>query len=201
MRNAVRVGLVAAALSAVVPLAACTASDRASTATSEAAATVSSGPASEAPSQAPSAAPSATTAAGPACTAADIKVTGDVGKAPTVTIPDSCSPPAQLLTADLVQGSGPEVKAGGNVQMNYQLTAWSTKQKVDSSFDRGQPFPVQNVGQAHVIPGWNQGLVGMKQGGRRLLVIPPDLGYGPQGNGPIKPNETRVFVVDAVQVG
>jgi peptidylprolyl isomerase len=198
MRNAVRVGLVAVALSAVVPLAACTASDRASTATSEAAATASSGPASEPQS----AAPTATTPAGPACTAADIKVTGDVGKSPTVTIPDSCSPPPQLLTADLVQGSGAEVKAGANVLMNYQLTAWSTKQKVDSSFDRGQPFPVENVGQAKVIKGWNQGLIGMKQGGRRLLVIPPDLGYGPQGaGGDIKPNETLVFVVDAVQVG
>src|ERR671912_999919 len=73
-------------------------------------------------------------------------------------------------------------------------------QKFDASWDRGQPFPVQNVGRAQVIQGWNEGLVGMPPGSRRLLVIPPDLGYGPRGTGPIGLNETLAFVVDLVQV-
>ena len=86
--------------------------------------------------------------------------------------------------------------------MYYDLVTWSDKQEVDSSWMHQplQPFTVQPVGQAPVIQGWNDGLVGQKQGGRRLLIIPPDKGYGPQGNQGIKGNETLVFVVDAVTV-
>ncbi|AHH20729.1 peptidyl-prolyl cis-trans isomerase [Nocardia nova SH22a] len=161
---------------------------------------------SSAPSPTTAQVPAATTAAavpapshGRECTADDIGVTGGFGQAPTITIPDDCDPPTQLVTKDLVEGTGPEAQAGTPVEMNYSLVTWSDKKKLDSSFDRGQTFPL-TLGAGTVIPGWDQGLVGIKQGGRRLLIIPPNLGYGQGGQG-VKPNETLVFVTDAVKVG
>ena len=133
------------------------------------------------------------------CTADDVKTTGGFGQAPTITIPDDCDPPTHLVTKDLIPGTGPAAKTGDQVSMNYTLVTWSDKKKLDSSFDRHEPFPLQ-LGAGQVIPGWDQGLVGIQQGGRRLLIIPPNLGYGEGGNG-IKPNETLVFVTDAVKVG
>lgn len=133
------------------------------------------------------------------CTADDIAVEGGFGEKPTVTLPDDCAPPADLLIKDLVAGSGPEAELGGTVEADYLLVTWSNGVVLDNSFDRGQTFPVTPLGEAQVIQGWNDGLVGMQQGTRRLLVIPPDLGYGAGGNG-IAPNETLVFVVDAVSV-
>ena len=153
-------------------------------------------------STSPSTSPSeagTTEATGAACTADDIEVEGGFGDKPTITIPDDCSPPTPLLTKDLVTGSGPKAAEGGSVESNYHLVTWSDKQVLDSSFDRGQTFTVEPLGQAQVIAGWNQGLVGMQKGTRRLLVVPPDLGYGQGGQG-IAPNETLVFVVDAVNV-
>ncbi|MBF6243547.1 FKBP-type peptidyl-prolyl cis-trans isomerase [Nocardia elegans] len=151
-------------------------------------------------------APAATLAAaaptashGRECTADDIVVTGGFGQAPTITIPDNCDPPKQLVTKDLVEGTGPAAASGQPVEMNYSLVTWSDKKKLDSSFDRGQTFPL-TLGTGEVIQGWDQGLIGIKQGGRRLLIIPPDLGYGQGGQG-VKPNETLVFVTDAVKVG
>ena len=83
--------------------------------------------------------------------------------------------------------------------VNYVGVSWSTKKEFDASWGRS-PFPVENVGQAGVIAGWNEGLIGMKEGGRRQLIIPPDKAYGDTGQGDIKPGETLVFVVDAVKV-
>ncbi len=136
---------------------------------------------------------------GPECTIDDIKVEGAFGESPTVTIPDNCAPPTTLLSKDLVKGSGPAAKAGDTVDTNYQLTTWSDKTVLDSSFERGQTFPIEDLGNAPVIDGWNQGLMGIQKGTRRLLVIPPDLAYG-DGGGRMTPNETLVFVVDAVSV-
>ncbi|TDQ01112.1 peptidylprolyl isomerase [Labedaea rhizosphaerae] len=150
-------------------------------------------------------APTGTSAAGPTvadkpeCTAADIKVAGKFGAKPEVTIPDTCAPPTKLVIKDLSAGSGKKAAKGSTVQTNYLLVTWSDKQVLDNSFDRGQPFPIEDLGHAQVIDGWNKGMIGIKEGGRRLLIIPPDLGYGPGGNG-IQPNETLVFVVDAVKV-
>ena len=134
-----------------------------------------------------------------ACVADDITVSGAPGSKPVIAVPDTCSPPTQLLSKNLVVGAGPEVTPGVTMQTHYDLVTWSDKQELDSSWSRGEPFPLKNVGRAQVIDGWNEGLIGMKQGGRRLLVVPPDKGYGQGGNG-IRPNETLVFVVDAVQV-
>ena len=96
-------------------------------------------------------------------------------------------------------GDGPAAEAGGTVETNYHLVTWSDGEVLDSSFERGETFPLENLGQAPVIDGWNQGLIGIEEGARRLLVVPPDLGYGQGGNG-IKPDETLVFVIDAVSV-
>lgn len=134
------------------------------------------------------------------CTAADIGVSGDFGTAPKITLPDNCDPPKQLITKDLIAGTGPGAAAGQPLTMNYALITWSNGQKKDSSFDRGTPFQL-TLGGGQVIPGWDQGLIGVQQGARRLLIVPPDLGYGASGRSGIAPNETLVFVTDAVSVG
>lgn len=138
-------------------------------------------------------------ATGAECTVEDISVEGEFGAEPTIGIPDDCSPPSTLLSEDLVTGSGPAAEAGSNVEANYHLVTWSDRQVLDSSFARGAPFTVENLGQAMVIDGWNQGLIGIQKGTRRLLVVPPDLGYGQGGQG-VQPNETLVFVIDAVSI-
>ncbi|APE33694.1 peptidylprolyl isomerase [Nocardia mangyaensis] len=145
---------------------------------------------------------STTTAAartGLECTADDVVVDGGYGDVPTITIPDTCDPPTTLITKDLVPGDGPGAAAGQPLTMNYELVTWSNKETLDSSFQRGTPFQL-TLGAGQVIEGWDQGLLGVQQGARRLLIVPPDLGYGAGGNG-VAPNETLVFVTDAVQVG
>ena len=117
---------------------------------------------------------------------------------PTVEIPEG-EPPTQLLVEDLVVGDGTEVRAGANVDVHYVGVAWSTGKQFDASWDRGSTFTFP-LGAGQVIAGWDQGVAGMKVGGRRRLTIPPDLGYGSRGaGGVIKPNETLVFVVDLVR--
>jgi peptidylprolyl isomerase len=201
MRNATKILLV---LAAVVSAGACVNSEQASTEptgqpqytaprdteTEEAAE-------SESPETPTSEAP-----AGPECTVDDIAVAGEPGTAPQVTLPTTCSPPTALLSKDLVVGTGPEAAAGSTMEANYHLVTWSNGEVADSSFESGQTLPLENVGATEgLIPGWNEGIVGMHQGGRRLLVIPPDKGYGEQGRQPkVGPNETLVFVIEAVTV-
>jgi peptidylprolyl isomerase len=110
------------------------------------------------------------------------------------------APPKKLVVKDIVAGKGRPAKKGDRLTMQYVGVSWSTGEQFDASWDRGQPFPFQ-LGAQMVIPGWDKGMVGMRQCGRRLLVIPPDLGYGPAGQGPIAPNETLVFVVDLQKLG
>src|SRR5213596_2279882 len=100
---------------------------------------------------------------------------------------------------DLVVGTGPEAKTGQTVSVHY--TGWLTDgKKFDSSKDRGQPFSFP-LGAGRVIKGWDEGVAGMKVGGKRRLTIPPRLGYGDRGAGrDIKPGETLVFVVDLLKV-
>ena len=118
---------------------------------------------------------------------------------PNVTIPDS-PPPAELDIEELEVGSGTEAVAGANVTVHYVGVSWSTGDEFDASWDRGDPFSFP-LGRGHVIAGWDQGVAGMKVGGRRRLTIPPSLGYGASGaGGVIKPNETLVFVVDLLEV-
>jgi peptidylprolyl isomerase len=114
--------------------------------------------------------------------------------APTITVPKG-PPPGKLEVKDVIKGSGPVARAGSQLSVNYSGVSYSTGKVFDSSFKTGQPFPFQ-LGSGQVIPGWDQGLEGMRVGGRRQLTIPPALAYGPQGQGDIKPNETLIFQID-----
>jgi peptidylprolyl isomerase len=134
------------------------------------------------------------------CGADDVTVTGNVGRPPTIVIPNDCAAPTTLIVKDLTVGHGPAARSGDSLSVDYELVTWSNKKEADSSYDRGQPLDLA-LGQGQVIPGWDQGLVGVRQGGRRLLIIPPDLGYGAAGQPPtVAPDETLVFVTDAVTV-
>lgn len=108
----------------------------------------------------------------------------------------SGAPPKELVTNDLEEGTGPEAKAGDVVTVQYVGVNYKTGKEFDSSWSRSEPFSF-TLGAGEVIPGWDQGIEGMKVGGRRELIIPPELGYGTAGAPPaIPPNETLVFVVD-----
>ena len=118
---------------------------------------------------------------------------------PVIEIPDA-DPPTDLQVEDLTVGDGPEAVPGKQCTMQYVGHGWSTKSQFDASWDRGEPFTFQ-LGAGQVIGGWDQGVAGMKVGGRRRLTIPPELGYGSRGAGSaIKPGETLVFVVDLLGV-
>jgi peptidylprolyl isomerase len=109
-------------------------------------------------------------------------------------------PPAELQVDDLVVGDGAEATAGDTVVVQYVGVAWDSGEQFDASWDRGQPFAFP-LGQGHVIQGWDQGVEGMREGGRRMLTIPSELAYGSQGAGNvIGPDETLVFVVDLLEV-
>ena len=119
---------------------------------------------------------------------------------PEVTIPDSAAP-TELLIEDLEVGTGAEAVAGAVVHVHYVGVAWSTGAQFDASWDRGDTFDFR-LGAGQVIAGWDQGVAGMKIGGRRRLTIPPHLGYGAAGaGGVIKGNETMVLVVDLLNLG
>ena len=108
--------------------------------------------------------------------------------------------PTKLVIKDLKTGTGPAAKNGDLITVQYVGVDYKTGKQFDASWDRGQPFQFQLGGD--VIAGWNQGLVGMKAGGRRQLTIPPDLAYGPGGAPPdIGPNATLIFVVDLLKIG
>jgi len=130
--------------------------------------------------------------------AADLSPAGTAGKAPTVVVPPG-SPPTQLESADLITGTGPAAKTGDALTVQYVLATYSSRKTVQSSWT-SQPFTF-TLGQG-VIQGWDQGVVGMKVGGRRELIVPPSLGYGStaQGTG-IAANDTLVFIIDLVKIG
>jgi len=118
---------------------------------------------------------------------------------PEIDFPDG-PPPEDLVITDISVGSGAEATPGNQVRVHYVGVAHSTGEEFDASYNRGAPldFP---LGAGRVIAGWDQGVAGMKVGGRRQLVIPPHLAYGDRGaGGVIKPGETLIFVVDLVDV-
>jgi peptidylprolyl isomerase len=109
-------------------------------------------------------------------------------------------PPTELQITDIWEGDGPVASAGDKVQVHYVGVAFSTGEEFDASWDRGEALGFQ-LGVGQVIAGWDQGVQGMKVGGRRQLVIPPDLAYGDRGAGrAIAPGETLIFVCDLVSV-
>jgi peptidylprolyl isomerase len=118
---------------------------------------------------------------------------------PKVTVPKG-APPKQLEVKDLEEGTGAEAKAGDEVTVQYVGVNYKNGKEFDSSWSRSEPFPL-TLGAGSVIPGWEQGIEGMKVGGRRELIIPPELAYGETGYPPsIAPNETLVFVIDLLEV-
>ncbi|MEU7892067.1 FKBP-type peptidyl-prolyl cis-trans isomerase [Nonomuraea sp. NPDC049152] len=118
---------------------------------------------------------------------------------PEIDFPEG-NPPSDLEIVDIVEGDGPEAKSGQSVQVHYVGVSFSSGEEFDSSWNRGTPFEFP-LGGGRVIAGWDQGVAGMKVGGRRKLVIPPHLGYGNRGAGrAIKPGETLIFVVDLLGV-
>lgn len=125
------------------------------------------------------------------------QVTGEAGQPPQISAPAG-NPPSALVVEDIFLGSGAEALPTSSLTVHYTLMTWSNGQIVESSWSSNPPtFPLNGV-----ILGWQQGIPGMKEGGRRLLVIPPDLGYGESGaGGSIAPNETLIFVVDLIKVG
>jgi peptidylprolyl isomerase len=122
----------------------------------------------------------------------------DTSRKPEIPKPTG-SPPRRLKIEDIVKGKGRPAKKGDALTVQYVGVSFSTGAEFDASWDRGEPFTLTLPGQ--VIDGWNQGLPGMRKGGRRKLTIPPNLGYGAQGSPPaIPPNETLVFVIDLVDL-
>ena len=110
------------------------------------------------------------------------------------------NPPSELVIEDIVVGDGAEATAGSTVSAHYVGVAWSTGEEFDASWNRGEPLAFR-AGVGQVIEGWDQGILGMKVGGRRKLTIPPHLGYGDRGaGGAIKGGETLIFVVDLEDV-
>jgi peptidylprolyl isomerase len=115
--------------------------------------------------------------------------------------PPSGSPPQHLQVYDVAEGDGAKATAGRPLSMQYVGKSFSNGAEFDASWDRREPFAF-TLGAGEVISGWDLGIEGMREGGRRILVIPPELGYGAQGSPPsIAPNETLVFVVDLKSVG
>lgn len=131
-------------------------------------------------------------------------VAQDLGERPVTDglVPaDGTAPPTQLVTEDLVVGDGAEATQGDLLSMQYVGVRWSDGGEFDASWERGQPLEFE-LGAGRVIAGWEQGVEGMRVGGRRVITIPPELAYGDRGAGTvIGPDETLVFVVDLVGVG
>jgi peptidylprolyl isomerase len=118
---------------------------------------------------------------------------------PKVTVPKG-PPPKLLVVKELEEGTGAEAKAGAQVTVQYVGVSYKDGKEFDSSWSRHEPFSF-NLGAGAVIPGWEQGIEGMKVGGRRELIVPPELAYGEAGSPPaIGPNETLIFVVDLLAV-
>jgi FKBP-type peptidyl-prolyl cis-trans isomerase len=117
---------------------------------------------------------------------------------PKVEVPKG-APPQELVIKDLEEGSGPEAKPGDEVTLDYVGVNYKTGKQFDASWDRGEPFTFA-LGEGLVVEGWEKGIPGMKPGGRRELIIPPDMGYGYSRIEGIPPGSTLVFVVDMISV-
>ena len=124
-----------------------------------------------------------------------VQVTANAGEAPTITAP-SGDAPTELIAQDVIAGTGAEVLATSTLTVHYTLLKWSDGSILESSWSGGAPatFPLSRV-----IQGWQQGLLGAKVGARRLLVIPPALGYGPMAGHPLE-KDTLIFAVDIIAV-
>lgn len=125
------------------------------------------------------------------------KVSGASGSKPNIS-DASGEPPSDMVIKDIKEGDGKTAKKGDKVTVNYVGHNWSNNEEFDTSWGK-EAFEF-TLGEGMVIAGWDEGVEGMKEGGRRLLIIPPDKGYGAQGQGSIPANETLIFVVDLKKV-
>ncbi len=141
--------------------------------------------------------PTTSTSTTPTTATASVKTptSGPLATQPTVTVP-SGSAPTKLVTKEIIAGTGAEAKSGDSVTVNYVGVLYNGGKEFDASWKRNEPFTF-TLGKGQVIPGWDQGVAGMKVGGRRELIIPSELAYGKRGSPPtIPPNAPLVFVVD-----
>jgi peptidylprolyl isomerase len=213
-RSLCRVGAVAVTALLAVTVAACSSSSSGSSATMAATSAGSSAGSGSGSADGPattttSAASTTTPAAASNSTASSVtglapiaqpSPAGTWGTEPTVTIPSGPAP-TELAGADLITGTGPAAKAGDNLTVQYVGVSELTRQTFDASWTDGQPFPF-TLGAGQVIPGWDQGVVGMSVGGRRELIIPAALAYGAQSPSPkVGANATLIFVVDLLKIG
>jgi peptidylprolyl isomerase len=136
----------------------------------------------------------------PATAEAPPEVPTDLSVKPEIPTTDA-PPPCDLVISDVVVGTGPEAVEGTTVAVKYVGGFYGTGEEFDSSWSRGADETLSvTLGAGQVIPGFEQGILGMKEGGRRMVTIPSDLGYGPNGQGPIPGGATLVFIIDLVQV-
>lgn len=140
-----------------------------------------------------------TSSTGTTTTAATTPKTGPLSKQPVFSVPKGPAPKT-LVKKDLITGTGKTAETGDQVVVNYVGKLYSNGKVFDASWKRNQPFGPFQLGQGAVIKGWDEGLVGMKVGGRRELIIPPSLAYGKTGSSGIPANSTLVFVVDLLSV-
>jgi len=127
------------------------------------------------------------------------EVSDDLASKPTIEVPSGPAP-TELVSEDIVTGDGATAEQGDTVEVQYVGVDYETGEEFDTSWGGGEPFSFQ-LGSGQVIPGWDQGVEGMRVGGRRELIVPPDLAYGAQGSPPaIGPNATLVFVIDLLDV-
>lgn len=131
------------------------------------------------------------------CDTTDIQVTGELDEAPKVTVPQDCDPPTALLVQDLVPGDGPQAVRGTSLEVSYVLVLWSSGTVLDSTWYAGEslPYPVKDLGHTKLVRGWDDGLPGIREGARRVIVVPPA-----QDGSEADSDETLIYVVDALRV-
>lgn len=138
--------------------------------------------------------------AGPKLSDGVLKISTDTTKKPKVPRAKGQAP-TELVVDDIVKGKGPAAQPGDIVTMDYVGVLYRNGEQFDASWDTGMPLPPFTLGTQAVIAGWDQGIVGMRAGGRRTLIIPPDLAYGDDPQGPGGPGQTLIFVVDLRKIG
>ncbi|EHR51506.1 FKBP-type peptidyl-prolyl cis-trans isomerase [Saccharomonospora marina XMU15] len=151
------------------------------------------------PTPTSAAAPTQTTPQGRECTAEDVTVRQQPDTiGPNVEIPQDCEPPTRLLTRELERGQGPAAEQGSTVEADYQLVSWSDGQVQENTFDQ-QASLTLTLGQPHEFEGWDEALSGIREGGRRLVLVPARMGFGEAAGQPLA-DEPFAVVVDAVSV-
>jgi peptidylprolyl isomerase len=139
--------------------------------------------------------PTSTAPAGAATT----PTSGPLSEEPKIPRGVGNKPPTNLVKVDVIRGTGAEAKQGSTVEVNYVGGLWKTGKEFDASWRRKEPFKF-TIGGGEVIKGWEEAVVGMKVGGRRLIVIPPALGYGAKSTSSIPANSTLTFIIDLLKV-